>query len=391
MPGKQISDAAAEPCRRCKDDLSALIVRSEPLCQSVGCLVGVNFIFANQSASKCFAKYVHTKCIKRLETFKATFSAANQQRKVALALSFGIASATLLHVLDLHLKTQKSKTGRTGFTIHAILIEDSDQTSHAAELLHRARLQYPDHEYTSLPLHHVLELLPDHAPLRQLISHDEQQLAPQEQIAQFLNTLPSATARADVLATLRTRLIVEHAKRSGCESIMWGDSTTRLAEKTLAETAKGRAFSLPWQLADGVSPLGVDFHYPLRDLLKKELVSYVDLAEPELALLVQRPSLVTPAASMSSKNTTLDQLMIQYFDSVEQNFPSIVSNVVRTMGKLEVPTGATADPQCSLCSMPVHGGRFGIHGWGGDQEERDDSLSTISNKNLCYGCARAIP
>ena len=311
-----------------------------------------------------------------------------------MPLSFGVASTTLLHILDLQLKTQKAKTGRTGFAIHAILIEDSDQASSAAELLHQARLQYPDHKYTSLPLHHLIRLLPDDAPLRRLIAQANDELMPttsQEQIARLFDTLPSATARADVLTTLRTRLIVEHAKRNDCESILWGDSTTRLAEKTLAETAKGRGFSLPCQLADGVSPLGIHFHYPLRDLLKKELISYVDLAEPGLASLVQRPLVGTKSASISSKNTTLDQLMIQYFESVEQNFPSIVSNVVRTMSKLEVPADATVDPQCSLCSMPVHGGRFGIHRWGGDQEERAESLPTITSNNLCYGCARSIP
>ena len=39
MPGKHIADATTEPCRRCKDNISVLVVRSEPLCQSVSCLV----------------------------------------------------------------------------------------------------------------------------------------------------------------------------------------------------------------------------------------------------------------------------------------------------------------------------------------------------------------
>lgn len=34
MPGKHIADASEEPCRRCKG-VSVLVVRSEPLCQSV--------------------------------------------------------------------------------------------------------------------------------------------------------------------------------------------------------------------------------------------------------------------------------------------------------------------------------------------------------------------
>ena len=291
------------------------------------------------------------------------------------------------------MKTQKSKTGRTGFAIHAVLIEESDQPSSTEELLRQVRGQYPDHEYTYLPLHDIFRVLPEDSSLRNLISpgNEEQILTPQERLTHFIQGLPSATARADVLAILRMRLIVEHAKLIGCESIVWGDSTTRLAEKTLAETAKGRGFSLPWQLTDGASPLGINFHYPLRDLLKKELVSYIDLAEPGLASLVRKPSSNATAASMSSKNTTIDQLMTQYFESVEQNFPSIVSNVVRTMDKLELPKDTTLDSQCSLCGIPVPGGRFGIHGWGGDQRDRADIMPATPSSNLCYGCTRSIP
>lgn len=343
--------------------------------------------------SDCFARYVHTKCIKRLETFRVNFAAQDQQRRILLPLSFGVASTTLLHILDLHLKTQKSKTGRTGFAIHAILIQDPEQSLPTEKLLQNARERYPDHQYTSLPLHDVFRLIPDDASLRDLVpgGAGKRNLTPQEYLAYLINSLTSATARADVVTTLRTRLIVEHAKLSGCESILWGDSTTRLAEKTLAETAKGRGFSLPWQIADGQTPFAVDFHYPLRDVLKKELVSYIDMADPQLATLVHESSPGATQASMSSKNTTIDDLMKQYFESVEENFPSIVSNVVRTTGKLETLPNATSYPNCSLCNMPVPGGRFGIHGWGGDQQDEVDNLSTEGSSKLCYGCTRSIP
>lgn len=343
--------------------------------------------------SDCFARYVHTKCIKRLETFRVNFAASHQQRRVLLPLSFGVSSVTLLHILDLHLKTQKSKTGRTGFQIHAVLIEHSEQSTSADELLNKARELYPDHHYASLPLHHVFRLIPGDASLQHLLPHAEKQQtsSTQEQLAQLINSLPSATARADVLSTLRTRLLVEHAKTTGCESILWGDSTTKLAEKTLAETAKGRGFSLPWKVTDGESPFSINFHYPLRDILKKELFSYITLADPKLASLMHEPAQSATSASMSSKNTTIDDLMKQYFESVEENFPSIVSNVVRTAGKLELPAGANKDPCCSLCSMPVPGGRFGIHEWGGDQQNGPNTSSTNHVKNLCYGCTRSIP
>jgi cytoplasmic tRNA 2-thiolation protein 2 len=318
---------------------------------------------------------------------------AEQQRRILVPLSFGVSSVALLHILDLHLKTQKSKTGRTGFAISTIYIEDPEQNLQTGELLDKVRQQYPDHEYVSLPLHDVFRVVPNDASVRNLVpqTHHKGDSSSQEQFTYLINSLTSATARADVLSTLRTRLIVEHAKLTGCESILWGDSTTRLAQKTLAETAKGRGFSLPWQVSDGESPFSMNFRYPLRDVLKKELVSYISMAEPELAALVHETSTGVTTASISSKNTTIDDLMKQYFESVEENFPSIVANVVRTTSKLEVRPGATADPRCSLCSMPVPDGRFGVHGWGGDQQDGDDFVSSDIRRNICYGCTRSIP
>jgi cytoplasmic tRNA 2-thiolation protein 2 len=343
--------------------------------------------------SECFAKYVHTKIIKRLEGFRVNFAASpDQQRRILVPLSFGTSSTTLLHVLNLHLATQKLKTGRTGFAISIIFVESEEDAANG-ERLNKIREQYPDHEYASLPLHDVFRLIPNDASLGALVPSqaDQRSLTPSEKLVCLINSLPTATARADVLSTLRTRLIVEHAKQAGCESVIWGDSTTRLAEKTLAETAKGRGFSLPWHVSDGESPFGLKFHYPNRDLLKKELVSYIDLAVPGLSALVYEPVSGATQASTSSKNTTIDDLMKQYFESVEENFPSIVSNVVRTTSKFEVPAGASANPRCSLCSMPVPGGHFGIHGWGGDQQDASGSSNVAIGSGLCYGCTRSMP
>ncbi|KAF3042968.1 cytoplasmic tRNA 2-thiolation protein 2 [Didymella heteroderae] len=317
MPGKTTDGALSEVCRRCKENSSVLVVRLEPLCQD------------------CFARYVHTKAIKRLETFRVNFH-TNEERKVLLPLTFGVSSTTLMHILDLHLKTQMSKTGRTGFALSVLAIGNAEGTLPVDGFLDKVRRQYPGD-----------------AALRDLVPHaaDVRNFSDQEQLASLINSLPSASARADVLSTLRTRLIVEHARSAGCQSILWGDSTTALAEKTLAETCKGRGFSLPWQVADGKTPFGVYFHYPLRDVLKKELVSYIDLADSGLASLVHESTPGATQASTSSKNTTIDDLMKQYFESVEENFPSIVSNVVRTSSKLEVPAGADSDPRCGTAGL----------------------------------------
>jgi len=183
---------------------------------------------------------------------------------------------------------------------------------------------------------------------------------------------------------------VEAARRNECDCILFGDSTTRLAERTLIETAKGRGFSLPWQVSDGMSPWDVYFYFPLRDLLKRELVTFSSLISPSFDGIIIHQSPRTHV-SASAKSTTIDDLMTQYFESVEENYPSIVANVVRTSSKLKAASSETLTG-CGICGLPVATGTDGIHGWGGDQntakthegpEDHDAAL-------LCYGCARSI-
>ncbi|KAF2260337.1 hypothetical protein CC78DRAFT_473114 [Lojkania enalia] len=375
MPSKHIEPPGEEPCRRCKENTFIIVVRSEPLCRD------------------CFIRYVHTKVIKRMESFRVRNADPNRQRKILLPVSFGVSSIPLLNIMDHHLKTQKSKTGRTGFALTILFVDTLGVEKSPANpnLLIQLEERFPDHHYAKVHLEDVFRTEMDDSLLELMPYAEVSKVLPlSEQLAVLINSLTSATARADVISMLKTRLIVQQAQFLGCEGILWGDSTTRLAEKSLTETAKGRGFSLPWQIADGESPYGITFNYPMKDVLKKELVSYVELVQPPLTSLVHREPTNTQI-STGSKNTTIDDLMKHYFESVEANFPSIVSNVVRTIGKLEAPYSSSSDSHCKLCKMPVVGGQFGIHGWGGDQE--DGLAAPVGNvgQGLCYGCSRSMP
>lgn len=242
-----------------------------------------------------------------------------------------------------------------------------------------------------------------------------------EAVRKLLLALPSPTSRMDVLSILRTRLIVETAKREGCEAVLWGDTTTRLAEKTLAETAKGRGFSIPWQTADGDSPFGmlfflglgfclyralltnsagIKFHYPIRDLLKSELVNYVSLTlpgspEPLLSLCVAYSTEPkhSAAKAVSGRNITIDELMIQYFEGIETQYPSIVANVVKTAGKLEPPQGDVRKDSCRICGLPGDGagGDMTLSALTLNETVSGEEKSENGNKRngMCYGCARS--
>ena len=303
-----------------------------------------------------------------------------------LPLSLGISSLSLLHILANHLQNQKRRTGRTSFSLVILHIDySSGSRPDVQEKLELLRQRYPDHSYAQIAPEDVY--IDEQAASSQILQNGHSKSHARQRFQDLFSNIISATSRADVLAILRVRVIVRFALDNRCEGIIWGDSTTKLAEKALAETAKGRGFGLPWQVTDGMSPWGVAMYYPLRDVLKKEALSYAELVEPPLnSLVLESDNQVT---SPSARNATIDILMKQYFESVENNYPSIVSNVVRTTEKLLLPS-SMGNVACRLCKIPVTGGDTGTSdvaaGSASEVKHERDSRSS-----LCYGCTRTLP
>ena len=276
-----------------------------------------------------------------------------------LPVSFGPCSTSLLHVLNLQLQRQVDRTGRPGFRLHVLHVEKEPS---GPDVLQKLKERYPEHTYSMISLSDPATLN-DVAPLFSSSEGTDMNLAT------IMSSLTSVTSQTDVTQILLRKVVVGFAKAHACEAILWGDSTTRLAERTLAETAKGRGSSLPWIMADGKSVQGVPFYYPMRDLLNKEVASYVSLQDPPLDDLVVKDDL---KPSVSTKNTTIDDLMRQYFQGVERDFPSIVANVVRTTSKLDINSLANVEDHCELCDMPLNG-------------------QAPERSRLCYGCIRTLP
>lgn len=135
-------------------------------------------------------------------------------------------------------------------------------------------------------------------------------------------------------------------------------------------------------------------YYPMRDLLKKEIIQFTKLvSDPPLEGLII-PERQKTIINTTSKGTTIEDLMTQYFESVEENYPSIVANVVRTGSKLEMPKQDGDEDACGLCGIPVAKGTDGIYGWGGDQTSANKAmqhgLPAKTQGILCYGCSRSI-
>ncbi len=336
-----------------------------------------------------------TKAVKRMEAYRSRGSSAKAPRKLLLPISFGPSSTCLLSILDNHLQSQIGRMGRTSYELlvaHVNLDPDISQGFSGSALLEKVRERFPNHSYVGADIADALDLDIDWKHLGlETAGTDRLPTSGRDRLSNLFSSVSSATSRVDITTTLLTRLLVDIAKKNDCENILFGDSTTRLAEKTLTETAKGRGFSLPWQVSDGMSPFGITFQYPLRDILKKELVVFSSLTTAPLTDLTIYPPASTDV-SASDKSTTIDDLMAQYFESVEENYPSIVANVVRTSSKLKPPAASEIPASCGLCGLPVAEGTDGIHGWGGDQSSDSQSImfDSLNRGILCYGCSRSI-
>ena len=336
-------------------------------------------------------KYVATKVLKRLETNKLRAGFKDPQKTLLVPISLGVSSITLLHVLDQQLSNRAEAGRHIGYSLHVLYVDQSrvlEQQSFQ-DLLDVLKQRYPSHTYTTVSLEDYSDYGIDlqMSVLAENSTNGHVTTDKRTRLKHVLSSLSSATSRADLIDMLRRRLILAFAKAHVCDSILFGDSTTRLAEKTLSETAKGRAIALPWLTADGSSSNGTKCTYPLRDLLRKELTAYADMTSPPLTPLIREAPSQTPT---SSKDTTIDDLMAQYFESVEQNYPSIVANVVRTSGKLMAPSTTEGTNECAICGFPVVS-----ESWGGDQLDSAATQSANGNRSehgetVCYGCARTV-
>ena len=310
-------------------------------------------------------------------------------KTLLLPVSFGLSSLVMLQILDEYYHIQLKRKGRKSFEVHVLLVKQSP-TGHAYETAtDRLKNHFPSHTFSTVSIEDIfnydanLQIEPGIAECPQYRSCNNNNV----RFHRLMSSLPSASSESDILGILKLRLIAAFAKQHGCAMVLYGDSATRLAEKTLCETAKGRGSSLLWMTADGLPLYGVKTNYVMRDLLKKEILSYADLLSPSLAPFVISETL--NQTNVLLKDTTISDLMSQYFESVEKNYPSVVANVVRTSSKLIMPLSSSSSA-CSICHllMPLES-----YQWEDDRPSSDapENGAVVEGAGaVCYGCARSV-
>lgn len=366
-----------------------------------------SFINSTNSAHRdCFTQYIYSKCVRQIGIVgKETQPPQGEpiSRRYVLGLSFGTSSTVLLHILNGYVDAILSKGRRSPFDLDTICV-DTSISDNPNELLQKTveiyRQRYPRLNLEIIPLTAVLGVPSvDWSALPSL----KQDATPPEQLRDLFECLPSATSRADILRLFIRHLLIHTALRRGCQAVLFGHSTTTLGALTLAETAKGRGFSLAWQINDGVLPVEdfssspdrnpssvpketVRVHYPLRELYRKELDTYATLTDPPLADIIPAEEEVDRASSVvSHRDLSIDEVMARYFADVEENYPSIVANVVRTTAKL---SRVDAEKRCGVCGMTLD--ELGDERWKGEIGDDGGAEERMGRSRLCYGCERTV-
>ncbi|TFB01817.1 Cytoplasmic tRNA 2-thiolation protein 2 [Trichoderma ghanense] len=386
-------EVASRPCLRCKNPDAPYQLRNVAACQD------------------CFIDYVDSKAVKRLTVLQreTRTSSRPEPRRYVAGLSFGPSSTVLTQILDKQARYHASRKGSSPFEPLVIHI-DTDLSHHntttpAQKLLAKYRERFPNVSFECVHLSKVFSLKTiDWTTLPAITAPAAEGENDTERLRRFFASLPSVTSRADCLRLFVRHLLLSVAMERSYSALLFGHSTTALASLTLSEVANGRGFAVPWQINDGpftvctyggadetdVGGQGRDdakvqfpIYYPLREILKAEVMTYLSTT-PSVQELV--PSDNAPSSVVSHKDQSIEEVMARYFEGVEGPYSGIVTNVVRTAGKLD---RLVTSRYCRLCGITLDD--EGDSTWAGElgDDPAEGGVSSDEGK-LCYGCKRSL-
>ncbi|NWV08533.1 CTU2 protein, partial [Ptilonorhynchus violaceus] len=164
----------------------------------------------------------------------------------------------------------------------------------------------------------------------------------------------TATAREELLQTLRTHLVVQTARSRGYTKVMTGESLTRVAVKLLTNLSLGRGAFLAVDTGFTDQRHGdVMVVRPMRDYTAKEIAFYNHFFGVPTVI-------VPPLFTKRREKPSIHLLVERFLLGLQEEFPSTVSTVYRTGEKLSPePAKASSESQrclLCLCGLDIDGG-----------------------------------
>lgn len=160
--------------------------------------------------------------------------------------------------------------------------------------------------------------------------------------------------------------LLDYTQSNQIKTIILGDCSTRMAIKMLAYTADGRGATAPIELCGEyeIPESGVRLTRPLREFNMHE-VRYFN----------QQFGLPTSDTEAKKSDNSILQLTAKFLTSLDAEYPSTVSTVMRTLEKLSVNSQILSDVYCSHCRMPV---------------EKRVLTEDGTDHPLCYSCQQIV-
>ena len=166
----------------------------------------------------------------------------------------------------------------------------------------------------------------------------------QDRMSELLESVKDYTGRRDLENILLKRVMIEKAREHGWSHIFLGHSADTMASEAVAAAAKGQGYVLS-RFSQKVESYGGE-NQP------KMLYCMKDVSLEEISCLA--PTIMGGVETVDTDVNRHDihDLAVHFITLLQQSNPGGVSNIMSSIGKLEVPE--QDGPLCPLCKEPLH-------------------------------------
>ncbi|KAH9002880.1 hypothetical protein EDB86DRAFT_83120 [Lactarius hatsudake] len=405
MPRKRKSDTSSI-CVKCKTNTGSLVIRHSAYCKD------------------CFTPLVSTKFRQALEPHinhapsGPRRGALKPSGSLLIGYSGGLGSTVLLDLVhkvycakpgseELKGGKEHPRKNKVWKKVHVCYVEISDvypETSDRTKQIREAVARYEGFEFIPVRMQDAFDRgwwqrvsgiadpsLIDVPHAFDMADGDAGSVAA---LRAHLLTLPTPTATLSTLFTLTRLLLLYTAYSIGASHLVLGTSLTSMSITLISSIAQGGGFVVPQTIQEEWIPSFVErvpgdsswkgevrLIRPLRDVSLKECQAWV----------WWRQLPVVGKQRVPIPKQTIGHLTKEFIIGLERDYPSTVSTIAKTAGKL-APKGESGE-RCILCELPtqrsVRGwkARTSIRSFTDEASPADDASSSLSLlSNLCYSC-----
>lgn len=274
--------------------------------------------------------------------------------KVGIFVSGGPSSLCAWYILDRFISSPvdgRREKRKIPFDMHAVHVVDIGEGTKASCVMEYMRQECP-----------VLEEI-----------KAEEVLFPESRgntrrIAELLETVQDCTGRKDLENILLKRVMLHKARECGWSHIFVGHSADTKAAQAVAAAAKGQGYALS-RFSETVESFD-------GDVAAKILYCMKDVSLEEVSCLSASIMGRSIPVETDINRHDIHDLAMHFTTLLQQSNPGGVSNILSSLGKLDVPEPHV--PTCPLCLEPLH------------PDEVPDSCSETQLDALCDSCKVGI-